>query len=71
LTGLAVSARSDRTFISFSMDVRLLNTLVWSFKTNFERVIDSVRNPLEKGIRKGLEAFLKSSNPLKLFGSGG
>jgi len=25
--------------------------------------LNSVRNPLEKGIKKGLEAYLKSPNP--------
>jgi hypothetical protein len=37
---------------------------------NFEKV-NALRNPLEKGIKKGLEAFPKSSHPLNCFGSGG
>jgi hypothetical protein len=31
---------------------------------NFEKV-NALRNPLEKGIKKGLETFPKSPNPLK------
>jgi hypothetical protein len=33
--------------------------------------VNALRNPLENGIKKGLEAFPKSSNPLNCFGSGG
>jgi hypothetical protein len=38
---------------------------------NLEIFSNSVRNPLEKVIRKGLEALSKSPNPLTLIGSGG
>ena len=61
LSEIMVTGGKNR-YRSSSMDVRLSN-LIWVIQI-LRGSIDSVRNPLEKGIKKGLEALLKSSNPL-------